>query len=110
MLQKVFLHAALIATAISTIANELNDKLKQTPGPIDKKLEEQAMAQIEPLNRESWSVCWRLSASWKIRNADCFCYTPSPTRFKRHALTCLESFGVKLTSACAWPTLKRLGR
>jgi hypothetical protein len=44
------LRATLIATAISTIANELNEKLKQAPG--DKKLEEQAIAQLEPLNRE----------------------------------------------------------
>jgi hypothetical protein len=38
------LRATLIATAISTIASELDDKLKQTPGPIrDKKLVEQTI-------------------------------------------------------------------
>ena len=46
------LRATLIANAISTIANELTDKFKQTPGPIDRQLQEQALAQIEPLNRE----------------------------------------------------------
>ena len=47
------LRVTQIATAISTIANELTDKLKQTPGPVlDKTLEEEAIARIEPLNRE----------------------------------------------------------
>jgi hypothetical protein len=49
----IHLHATLIATAISTIARELDDKLKQTPGLIlDKKFEEEALARLEPLNRE----------------------------------------------------------
>jgi glycine cleavage system H lipoate-binding protein len=47
------LRVTLIAAAISTIASELDDKLKQTPGLIpDEQLEQQAIAQIEPLNRE----------------------------------------------------------
>ena len=46
------LRATEIAIAISAIANDLNDKLTQTPGPIDEKLEEQAIAQVEALNRE----------------------------------------------------------
>jgi glycine cleavage system H lipoate-binding protein len=48
----IHLRATEIAIAISAIANELNEKLKQTPGPVDKKLEEQAIAQVEALNRE----------------------------------------------------------
>jgi hypothetical protein len=48
----IHLRATLIATAVSTIARELEEKLKQTPGPIDKKLEEEAIARLEPLNRE----------------------------------------------------------
>ena len=44
---------AMIAKAIVIIGEDLNDKLKQTPGPIvAKELEEQAIAQIEALNRE----------------------------------------------------------
>ena len=46
------LRVTVIAAAISTIANELTEKLKQTPGPVDRKLEQEALAQIEPLNRE----------------------------------------------------------
>ena len=46
------LRVTVIAAAISTIANELTVKLKQTPGPVDRKFEQEAMAQIEPLNRE----------------------------------------------------------
>ena len=44
---------AMIAKAIVIIGEDLNDKLKQTPEPIlAKELEEQAIAQIEALNRE----------------------------------------------------------
>jgi hypothetical protein len=46
------LRVTVIAAAISTIANELTEKLKQTPGPVDKKFEQEATVQIEPLNRE----------------------------------------------------------
>jgi hypothetical protein len=46
------LRVTLIATAISTIATELNAKLKETPGPMGKELEKQATAQVEALNRE----------------------------------------------------------
>jgi hypothetical protein len=44
---------AIIAKAIAIIGEDLNDKLKQTPEPIlAEKLEEQAIAQVEALNRE----------------------------------------------------------
>ena len=42
----------VIANFISTMANELHEKLQQTPGPIDPKLEEETLALLEPLNRE----------------------------------------------------------
>ncbi len=49
----VRLRVIQIAAVISTIANELNNKLKQTPGLfLDKKFDEQMAARIEPLNRE----------------------------------------------------------
>jgi hypothetical protein len=51
-IEMIALRATLIANAISTLANELTEKLQQTPGPIDRQLQEQALAQIEPLNRE----------------------------------------------------------
>jgi len=47
------LRATLIVNAISTIASELDDKLKQAPGLIlDRKLEEETITRIEALNRE----------------------------------------------------------
>ena len=44
-IEAIELRATLIANAIGAIANELNEKLMQTPGPIDKTLQEQAIAQ-----------------------------------------------------------------
>jgi hypothetical protein len=42
----------VIATAISKLTDELNEKLKKTPGPIDEKLEQETLARIKPLGRE----------------------------------------------------------
>jgi hypothetical protein len=44
---------AMTAKAIAVIGKDLFDKLKETPEPIlAKELEEQAIAQVEALNRE----------------------------------------------------------
>jgi len=42
----------VIATAISNLTGELNEKLKKTSGPMDEKLEQETLARIEPLGRE----------------------------------------------------------
>ncbi len=60
------LRATLVANAISTIANGLKEKLEQTPGPIDKELEEQTLAQIQGLGRELERL---LEAKRKLKKA-----------------------------------------
>jgi hypothetical protein len=48
----IMVQVAMIGMAIKVIASELNDKVKDVPGPIDPRLEEETLARIEPLNRE----------------------------------------------------------
>ena len=48
----IHLRVTLIANAISAIATDLNDKLKQAPEPVAKALEDEAIAQVNALNRE----------------------------------------------------------
>jgi hypothetical protein len=43
---------AVIATAISALTDELNEKLKATSGSIDETFEQETLARIEPLGRE----------------------------------------------------------
>jgi hypothetical protein len=49
----VNLRAAQIISAISAIATELDDELKQTPRlPLDQKREDETIARVDALNRE----------------------------------------------------------
>jgi hypothetical protein len=48
----VELRAMQIATAISTIADDLTDKLKSSPGSVPKMMQQETLAQVEALNRE----------------------------------------------------------